>query len=766
MWLKKIKRKKLQFIIVAFILLMSTAILTACISFALGVQEFVDDYYAYDQCPTLFTILTKDNGVEILQNTPELMNLVDELETREAKMVSSDFYCNNKKLKNGAVTVYGIDDRFRLRFPIEIIDGEKTASPKDGEIWINNICANINNLDVGDVIQVDNERKDEYKISAIITTPECSSGLLDSYPYYVNSSTLENVDGTTVYPIQIYAKDASVTDKDIGENFPKEFVSEVIMELGSGLKMCLTILSTIFGGIGVVAAIVIFSVSSIIIRYMVKSTLAKEYHMIGIYKALGRSNREIKLIYFKSYLFASLIGILFGVFVGMPLTMYLASIILGGIKGFQLSTTTYVVCAVCVLATLALLSLNIWAQLRKIHKITPIQAMQYGMSSSKEKLCKSFIPNAHSPFSIATNNLVKNKGMSLLIILILSVSFYLCILLSAASLTMGNYENNQEIWNNLPKYDGYIRYEKGKDYLSYLESSPFVEDYVRMGFDETASSLKFIDCDLGGEESHPQIYSNFTLERYQDVPFRSGRICVNPHEIAASKDFMKRVEKKVGEYLTISCNGVEIDFLIVGEYSAMTKGGVSFYMQESDWLELGNKFLGDNYLFFLKDNVTYEQFKQDFESKFSGVKVYNEFDFIANEAVTVTSMSNPICFVLFIAFTAFSLLNVINLLYNTSRENRRKYGILKAMGFTSRYIISVNLLQLILQSITAIVISCIVHEIVSPKLFSIAAGVDYIYKPIWLTATVCIGIFTVIMLIGIIMSLPIRKIAPVELMEE
>lgn len=98
MWLKKIKKKKLQFTIVTFILLMSTAILTACISFTLGVQEFVDDYYAYDQCPALFTILTEDNGVELLQNTPEVMNLVDELETRQAKKVSSDFYCNDKKL--------------------------------------------------------------------------------------------------------------------------------------------------------------------------------------------------------------------------------------------------------------------------------------------------------------------------------------------------------------------------------------------------------------------------------------------------------------------------------------------------------------------------------------------------------------------------------------------------------------------------------------------------------------------------------------------
>ena len=48
MWLKKIKRKKLQFLLIFIIMLFTTAIFSFCIGFVFEVTSYIGDYYFSD----------------------------------------------------------------------------------------------------------------------------------------------------------------------------------------------------------------------------------------------------------------------------------------------------------------------------------------------------------------------------------------------------------------------------------------------------------------------------------------------------------------------------------------------------------------------------------------------------------------------------------------------------------------------------------------------------------------------------------------------
>lgn len=248
----------------------------------------------------------------------------------------------------------------------------------------------------------------------------------------------------------------------------------------------------------------ILGVSIIVIRYMIRAVIDKEYHMIGIYKAIGRSNFEIKMIYLVSYMVVGIIGMILGLLVGRPLAVYLANVILSNMKGFQLSTITNWISVFVVIAMGGLLVFHILRELR---------------------------------------------------------------------LSLGNYSKDRDIWENLPNYNGYIKITNQEEVTEYLKHSDDIKDYVEMTSSLDNVKMNFENSDITRDEANPMVYSNFTDERYADVPFTKGRICTNPHEITASEKFLDKTGHTVGDYIKISINDKKIDFLIVGSYSAMMKGG-------------------------------------------------------------------------------------------------------------------------------------------------------------------------------------------------
>lgn len=765
MWFRKIVMRKTQFFIIMLLTMMAAAILTACISFTIETQQFVEEYYNAKNCPMVFSVSAREDGADLLLENKKASEVISHIAEGKAKYITDNFYVNNKKISNAGNFVYGVSDLTELGYAVTVAEGEEKKTPGNDEIWISNIFAKAYDVKVGDCFRIGAEQ--EYRVSAIVNSALCSSGFIDSYPFYVNEQTLAAVNGTEGYAVNVFLKDGELSLREFQEVLPAEFVqSQMYMLDRATLKMCLSILTGIFGGVGVVASVIILVVSMVVFRYLVRATIAKEYQMIGTYKALGRENKEIKNIYLNAYMVSGVAGMIPGIFLARPLAVYLGRTVLGGNRAFTLTGYTTKTGVAVILFMVVVLWLNVYSELKKVHHISPIQAMNLQTLSSKEKLSRSLIPNASSGVAMAVNGIWKRKGMSFLIILILTVSVYMDVMAGEVALTLSNYAKDRHIWENLPEYDCVIKTMGNEEALEYIRSSDDVEDYVQVMLDPECNGIEIEGTDWSGEEAHPMVYENYSEDRYENVPFTKGRICLENHEIAASEQFLAEVDKKVGDYIKISKDEKEINCLIVGSYSAMMKGGASFYMQENDIKELGFPIDYQTILVFLKDNVDYDRFAQDFEKAVGQSLILEDFSFVEQEGKTVGEIANPICAVLAAAFAAFSILNIVNLIHTQTKENRRKYGILKAMGFTTGYICRENMASLTIQYGVAIVLTILLNEWLSPVLFSLACGVRYICKPAWMMAAVGGAMYAVLMIIASFMLLSIRKIKPVELMEE
>ena len=117
-------------------------------------------------------------------------------------------------------------------------------------------------------------------------------------------------------------------------------------------------------------------------------------------------------------------------------------------------------------------------------------------------------------------------------------------------------------------------------------------------------------------------------------------------------------------------------------------------------------------------------------------------------------------------FALFSLLNIINLLLTSQIDNRRKIGILKALGFSNAYIGLQNVWKVLLPAIISGVIAFALHCTLSPwlcyEIMRIHGFLPNITGTVWLLAF----LLALVLGLALLFNIPLRRISPVELMDE
>ena len=767
MWLKKMKQKKVQFVLIAAILCFTAAIFSACISFTVETDRFTNQYFSYNVCPIQFNIINGKVDGSILTENKDIMQLLDKVTVANAKYYDASLYIDGKNVKNSSTFFYELESTDRIGYQVMVLDGDRLSkSPKNGEIWVCSVGATANDIKLGDQISIGKTGENKLTVSAIVSTPICPSGFMGVYPYYVNKKTLASIEGMDATAVNLFAKTESITLEEINKLLPSSFNDSRLFNIDAkGLMMSTSMLTNIFGGIGIIAALVVFVVSIVIIRFLIKSTLVREMKLIGTYKSLGFKTGEIIGFYMKCYLFSGSIGITMGVLLGVPLSAYIGSIATKELGAFHLTFLSLMIAMITIILLCTILSLNVFFELIKIKKITPVQALLSGTSSSKEKLKKPFLKYAMTSFSMAINDIFRKKSMSILIIFILTVSFYLSTLFSCVNYTLREFKNNQDLWFAFPNYDGSIEIKADEDVESYLKQSKYIKDYTlaNLGLSLAGAKSESTDIDLSNISIFPFTKLN---ENVFDVPLFEGRLPQHPLEMIVSLDFLEIMNLKVGDYFNINTTSANKNLLITGSYSSMYNGGKTIIIRSKDYESLGFITKNEHAMIFLKNKEDYTLFEEEFEQTFEMSYLIKELSFVEPTVKSLNLISNPITSALVMIFVLFSIINIVNLLWMNNIEYRRQYGILKAMGFTSRDICMQSLSKITLLSSVAVIFTVILHLTVSPILFfSVIKVKAFETAPLLFTIVVSL-LFLVVLFVTLLFALPLKKISPTELMEE
>lgn len=775
MWKKKIKQKKIQFILIAIILMVSSSIFAISISLTSTVEEYTNEYYKGEN---IKDIVVQTYNKDIISRIEDFIEKKEPKENdirySDALMVDRQVFLESKNLDLSMASLVTFENKKSHPWDVVITEGEKRDRPSRGTIWVPNIIADYKDIKIGDKLRIKDGKEYKYlSVSALVNESLIPNSMVGSTNLYINKENYKTFNNLVKSHFIGYnsSKEAENATKElstyIGDSFEGLMLDKWITNFVANSTSMIT------GAIGMSIALLIFIVSIIIIRFVLWSNILKEYKSIGVYKSIGYTSKQIRSIYLKSYGIVGIVSITIGSFLSIGFINYMVNISVKYISIYEGNNNNFTF----IFLTIAIMSLvlitNIYLLLRRINKINPVEAFRVGVTSSKEKFKKSLIKDASSPLSMAINDIFKHKKQNLIIVTILSMVMYVSAFIVSGNYSMENIAYNA--WNVFGTIQGDIAldfptgdesYDKA---LEELKNDSRILEVRECSFD--VGQIVYLDTtkyNIKNAQVITTLIDNYENNEGFNVSIKEGRNPKSKNEIALTAQILKDANLEIGDYIRVKVLGEEKSLLITGSYTSMMSNNYSMRMTlDIVPKDMRNSLLNLNLNATLKDKNDYDSVKKDYKEKYEVASVDISPSLIVQTAKSVVETITPVTRIILTGILIFSILNIINLIMMNNNDNRRNNAIMKSLGFSNKYIISRTSYRIIILTVISSLFGFTLNLIISKDIFKIAmSGIDGLMIPYNLVSTTILFIAIITILTTIISMLSIRKISIVELMEE
>lgn len=771
MWLSKLRKKKTQYYLIGVIFTIAIALISISAIITMVTNTFVLEYYKGDNTPDLTVVTTKNSVIEKTEKWFETQGEeVRNYNKHEIYTTSTNLSLNGNINDFLLSYIIPIESTENLSNKIQIIEGDYSKkTPEKGEMWIPKTVAKFKGIMIGDDAEIidNNGEKMKFKISAIINDSNQTTtgmGILYTYINEEDRKSLKSLQSAAMINMNCN-RDSNKKVIDLTK-YINEPIGGFIIDKSLYILNAI-VAPSIMGGLSLISALLLVFVLVVIIRTNLKNNILKEHKAMGIYKTLGYTSKEIRRIYLYGYMIVSCISSFIGILISIPISNYVCNIIFNYLGEYRFDLTSLIIILIIFLLFNALVYVNLYGVLKSVNKLKPVNAINVGLNSSKKNFKKSLIKNNSSSFIMAINDIFKYKRNSLMILIIFILVFYISIFFLNIANSMLKIESNLHKWAGVPRADLVIsaatdRENSIDEVKKYLDNDKRVKDFYLWNF--TGQNKIIIDNSkykIMNSILFPTTFDKFNEEDFSILHGRNPR---NENEVALNISIMDENNLNIGDYITINVENKDREFLITGSYSSMLG-----CMQN---LRLVNKVLSGNskgnIAFVTLNNLeSYKSMKEDLLNNFNMIsvsKIYKSFRDAVSQTVEI---SIPVVIILLIGILGFTFLNIINILVTNSLDNKKNYGIMKSLGFDSKYIRRREMFRLLILGSIGVGGGLGINLLLSKGIFELLlGGVDgYIFNPI-LTVLYIILVFILIIILMYICTKDIKKISTVDLIME
>lgn len=773
MWFKKLKKKKFQCFLIGMLLFLSSLIFASGLSVMTSIKDYVNKYYSNDKFYDVAIYNANESARNDILQWCKNNSEIKDIKTIDAVITGNDLYHNDENLKLSMYTVASLEDTDNLPFGLnKVASINNETCPKEGEVWITQLLADNSKITLGDNLIIKTKEKDvSLKVTALINDSNSPSSTIDEIILYTSKDSFKDCSSFTKAPlIFIDAKSgANIFDieKDLNSTIK---VGGYTVDKDMLIQSSISISSTV-GGICTLASLLVFIVSVLFIRFILWNNILKDYKSIGIYKALGFSKGEILKFYIVGYSLIAFIGSILGALCSIPVLNYTGARILkyiGNFNGININFT--IIMATAFIFSLVVI-INLYFVIRRTNKISPVEALRTGVTSSKKKLIKSLIKNTASPLALAINDMFKYKKISVFITLTLTLSLTLVLLFGNLNVTILKMKENTSKWFGIPKSDITISASLAssdialKDALNQIKSDDKVKNYVY-------GSMLFKGAELDTKKYNikSSLYGIFVMNSYSsDMRFTilEGHNPTNSNEVSVSSKILKDSGLSVGDYIELTLNNKKKSYLISGSFNSLMNNSYGIRMLNSAIEKEFPEFIGSEIFVNLKEPSKIENFKKEINSKFTNLDASEVYPSIKYAIDSIPGTLLPMTSLLMVVFIAFASITILNIILINMRDNRRNFGVMKALGFTSKEIRNRYLYRILILTLISVIVAVIINLIVAKPIIAAAImNLDVLIISLTTMIALLSAMILLIISITLISCRAINNTKPNELMEE
>jgi putative ABC transport system permease protein len=759
MFLKKIKYNSAQFFLIFLLLFTIATVFCTCIGFSMELQTYATERFSDKYCPDVYVYSLNNMDLEENFSDKVLMENVKSIGALKGKYVSVPVTHDSVNISSITNMLCVLEDRTFLQYMQVTAGTIEDGTPDLDEIWIVKTLADSYDIEIGDVLYITYQEPIKLTVTAIYSATFAPSERLTIMPNIVNSETITLLNGepdTGVWALELYDNNEDYVNLLAMSNpyalltFSREKLSAYVTDI-----------SGVVGNVSGIAALIVFLAALFVIRLIIQSQLQRELTLIGIYKAVGYSLDSIISLYIKGYLTIGMASVVLGAATSLPLIYFLGKSTSEALGGFKLSSTTFVMCALAIILLLFLLWCGARIALKRVKTITPVEAIAIGRAFREGKQSDSVIKQAKSPLVMAINDIFKHKQASVITLLVLTISLFLILFFSSSYYTCRHIYDQANIWLACPKFNAIITGDLNDEIIQAARKNGHTKSVVSGDFFYyppviipqyygNARAIEFVVLDDAREES-------------TGIRMKEGGNPIQVDEIAVSQLLLQELGMQLQDTLTIGMGEQAQSYKISGSFASME--GRAIIMTVDGMKQINPKYYQDNCFIVLKDETQFTALQNDIESIYSGVVVQKEWTALKTAISAIEDMLSSVMRVMLIIFVIFSTISIVNILALTVRNRHKQYGILKSLGFNTAYLITQNLLHILIFLLIAVGLAVIIHITVSEQIFA-ELVIDAMITSDLLSGLLILFTVLLVLLLSFCICFQIRKITPVDLMEE
>lgn len=334
----------------------------------------------------------------------------------------------------------------------------------------------------------------------------------------------------------------------------------------------------------IVVSVALIIISFVILNFTIGYTISEDYKEIGIMKAIGLKNGDIKKIYLVKYIFFAVIGAAAGLGLSVPFGNLLNSS-LG--TNMCLPPVAYNIVINLVCAPIIVLLVTVFSIISagKLNKLTAMQAIRSGMGG--ESYSRKSLINLHKrkfmkPKSyMAINDILNNFRQYISLLVTFTVGTALIIIPLNMVNTLKDGDEMITMFGYKPadvyimtKHEAEYRTEDiVKDELAKIERE-YRQGGVELDFDAELSFSISIHKE-GNEDAYTRVMASKAIEKSADnYRYTQGVAPIEANELALTEITANDIGAQIGDYVIIDTNGKSAKFIVTGMYQSLFNNGM------------------------------------------------------------------------------------------------------------------------------------------------------------------------------------------------
>lgn len=682
---KDLKRKRtLNFIVLMFIILATTFMASSInnlITTLNALSYFADETNVADY----FLVTDHTNEVE---DWAEDKEYVDSVEKEEFIMLDTGDL--KKGQKNYETTALLGLSRMPQNYNLVVDqDDQSIEKVNPGEAAISYVGAQENNIDIGDQIKVSvNGKVKTFEVALIVKDMVFGSAYMGFERIIISDKDYKYLreDADNIRDLYSFnSGDTEALAKGINrENFitVMTFDSDV---LNSTYMMEMMVFSAL-----IIVGICLIAIALIVLRFTIVFTLQEDYKEIGIMKAIGLKDADIKKLFLLKYLFMAILGATVGFLLSFPFgEVFMKSVrrqmVIGSSAGNMGNS------ALCAVTVVALVAIFCYTSTGKVKRFTVIQAIRNGSGGERFRkrglLMLNRCKRLPAVFYLAINDILSNFRSYVVLVIVFLLGTLLVILPS----NIGNTLESDEVIKlfGLQQTDIYI---DNNCFLTYVGAEEKME--LDLNELETRYRENNIEINLLAEK----LYTGYIY--LQDEEDKSVITCIQSYrsdeneylyltgttpllenEIAMSKVAMERYGVVLGDYIYIRIGEETRQYVITGCYQTMMNMGEQIRLAEAVPTDSGSLSMLYTFQGQFEDRTDIDGQIEKVKALTPAYKIRNAYEFTDSMLESIRDTMRTLKFIILIVVIGINALISVLMCKSLFTRDIGNIALLKSSGF-------------------------------------------------------------------------------------